>query len=106
MASVVYMRIFLPESSMEAALIAVSLKEETVNDCLLEKGCTNNRPPSRTTPSLHDSIALLRSRYVNFALIQTIAYYNSPILENGFQTLQGTGSKFVYTPQKVIQIDI
>ncbi|XP_023765843.1 uncharacterized protein LOC111914303 [Lactuca sativa] len=76
MASVVYMRIFLPESSMEAALIAVSLKEETVNDCLLEKGCTNNRPPSRTTPSLHDSIALLRSSWT-FSQAAIVAFFSS-----------------------------
>ncbi|KAL4575442.1 hypothetical protein LXL04_022285 [Taraxacum kok-saghyz] len=76
MVSVVYMRIFLPESSMEAAVIAVSMKEETVNDCLLEKGCANNRRPSRTTPSLHDSIALLRSRYVD------IVDYRVGILED------------------------
>ncbi|KAI3790523.1 hypothetical protein L2E82_03623 [Cichorium intybus] len=49
---------------MEAAVIAASSKQETVNDCLLEKGCTNNRRSSRITPSLHDSIVLLRSRYV------------------------------------------
>ncbi|KAI3768681.1 hypothetical protein L2E82_19511 [Cichorium intybus] len=62
MVSVVYMIIFLLESSMEAAVITASSKQETVNDCLLEKACTNNRRPSRTTPSLHDSIALLTSR--------------------------------------------
>lgn len=62
MVSVVYMRIFLPESGMEAAVMAVASKEETLNDCLLEKGCTEKRRPLRSTPSLHDSVALLRSR--------------------------------------------
>ncbi|KAI3696043.1 hypothetical protein L1987_79052 [Smallanthus sonchifolius] len=36
MVSIVYMRRSLPESSTEAAVIAASLKEETVNECLLK----------------------------------------------------------------------
>ncbi|PWA80917.1 Major facilitator superfamily [Artemisia annua] len=76
MVSVVYMRIFLPESSMEAAVIAVSLKEETVNESLLEKGCTNNLRPRRSTPSLHDSIALLRSSWT-FSQAAIVAFFSS-----------------------------
>ncbi|PWA39857.1 Major facilitator superfamily [Artemisia annua] len=76
MVSVVYMRIFLPESSMEAVVIAVSLKEETVNESLLEKGCTNNLRPRRSTPSLHDSIALLRSSWT-FSQAAIVAFFSS-----------------------------
>ncbi|KAI3816304.1 hypothetical protein L1987_15997 [Smallanthus sonchifolius] len=76
MVSVVYMRIFLPESSMEAAVIAASLKEETVNESLLEKGCTDNRRPIRTSPSLHDSISLLRSSWT-FSQAAIVAFFSS-----------------------------
>lgn len=63
MVSVIYMRILLPESNMEANVIAISSKEETNNECLLEKGRINSHRPLRTTLSLHDSISLLRNRY-------------------------------------------
>ncbi|KVI05190.1 Major facilitator superfamily [Cynara cardunculus var. scolymus] len=76
MVSVVYMRIFLPESSMESAVIAVSSKEQTVNESLLEKGCTDNRRPLRTTPSLHDSISLLRSSWT-FSQAAIVAFFGS-----------------------------
>ncbi|KAI3696041.1 hypothetical protein L1987_79050 [Smallanthus sonchifolius] len=76
MVSVVYMRIFLPESSMEAAVIAASLKQETVNECLLEKGCTDNRRPIRTSPSLHDSISFLRSSWT-FSQAAIVAFFSS-----------------------------
>ncbi|GJW92852.1 major facilitator superfamily domain protein [Tanacetum coccineum] len=45
MVSVVYMRMFLPESNMEANVIAISSKEETKNESLLEKGGINDRRP-------------------------------------------------------------
>ncbi|KAI7731037.1 hypothetical protein M8C21_008176 [Ambrosia artemisiifolia] len=76
MVSVVYMRIFLPESSMEAAVITASLKEDTMNECLLEKKCTDNRRPFRTSPSLKDSISLLRSSWT-FSQAAIVAFFSS-----------------------------
>ncbi|XP_071686968.1 uncharacterized protein [Rutidosis leptorrhynchoides] len=76
MVSVVYMRIFLPESSMEAAVISVSLKEESMNESLLEKGSKTNRQLLRSTPSLHDSIALLRSSWT-FSQAAIVAFFSS-----------------------------
>ncbi|KAJ0725369.1 putative major facilitator superfamily, MFS transporter superfamily [Helianthus annuus] len=79
MVSVVYMRIFLPESSMEAAVIAASLKDETINECLIEKTektCTDNRRPFRTGPSLKDSISLLRSSWT-FSQAAIVAFFSS-----------------------------
>lgn len=75
MVSVVYMRIFLPESNMYAAVIATSLKDETVNECLLENESTNNRQPFRTIPSLHDSFSLLRSRLYNLKFLYISKHY-------------------------------
>lgn len=67
MVSLVYMRIFLPESNMEAMMVdSSSTEEETTNKCLLEKGRIINQQPIRTSPSLYDSISLLKSRYVIF----------------------------------------
>ncbi|KVI07297.1 Major facilitator superfamily [Cynara cardunculus var. scolymus] len=77
MVSVVYMRIFLPESNMEAAVIAVSSKEEATDECLLEKGSINNRirRPLRTTPSLHDSISMLKSSWT-FSQAAIVAFFS------------------------------
>ncbi|GJS37573.1 major facilitator superfamily domain protein [Tanacetum coccineum] len=61
MVSVVYMRMFLPESNMEANVIAISSKEETKNECLLEKGRINDCRPLRKPLSLHDSVSLLKN---------------------------------------------
>ncbi|GKC13743.1 major facilitator superfamily domain protein [Tanacetum coccineum] len=61
MVSVVYMRMFLPESNMEANVIAISSKEETKNESLLEKGGINDRRPLRKPFSLHDSVSLLKN---------------------------------------------
>ncbi|XP_076885675.1 uncharacterized protein LOC143535262 [Bidens hawaiensis] len=75
MVSVVYMRIFLPESGMEAAVIAAAtVKEETVNECLLEKGCTVDRRSA--SPSLRDSISLLRSSWT-FSQAAIVAFFSS-----------------------------
>ncbi|KAI3757237.1 hypothetical protein L6452_04771 [Arctium lappa] len=75
MVSVVYMRIFLPESNMEAAVMAVSSKEEATNECLLEKASINNRRPLRTTPSLHDSISMLKSSWT-FSQAAIVAFFS------------------------------
>lgn len=75
MVSVVYMRIFLPESNMEANVIAISSKEETNNECLLEKGRINSRRPFRTTLSLHDSISLLRNS-TKFSQAAIVAFFS------------------------------
>ncbi|KAJ9546050.1 hypothetical protein OSB04_025757 [Centaurea solstitialis] len=78
MISVVYMRIFLPESNMEAAAIAAvccSKEETTTNECLLEKGSISNRRPLRTTPSLHDSISMLKSSWT-FSQAAIVAFFS------------------------------
>ncbi|KAK1419721.1 hypothetical protein QVD17_29004 [Tagetes erecta] len=76
MVSVVYMRIFLPESNLDAAVIAGSLKEETVSECLVEKGSTNNHRPFRRTLSFHDSVSLLRSSWT-FSQAAIVAFFSS-----------------------------
>ncbi|PWA55221.1 Major facilitator superfamily [Artemisia annua] len=75
MVSVVYMRIFLPESNMEANVIAISSKEETKDECLLEKGRINSHRPFRTTLSLHDSISLLRNS-TKFSQAAIVAFFS------------------------------
>ncbi|KAI3783620.1 hypothetical protein L1987_42704 [Smallanthus sonchifolius] len=75
MASVVYMRIFLPESNMTAAVIAGSSEKDTANESLLGKGNINNRRPKRTVPSLHDSFSLLKSSWT-FSQAAIVAFFN------------------------------
>ncbi|KAL8233281.1 hypothetical protein R6Q57_003059 [Mikania cordata] len=74
MVSVVYMRIFLPESNMTTAVIAATSEKETTNECLLKKGNINNRRASRTVPSLHDSFSLKSSWTFSQAAI--VAFFN------------------------------
>nr|XP_043617749.1 hippocampus abundant transcript-like protein 1 [Erigeron canadensis] len=76
MISLLYMRILLPESNMEAMMIDVSSKETATNECLLEKGVVNNRRPLRTTPSLHDSISLLKSSWT-FSQAAIVAFFST-----------------------------
>ncbi|XP_071713396.1 uncharacterized protein [Rutidosis leptorrhynchoides] len=75
MVSVVYMRIFLPESNMEAMVIDVSGKERTTYECLLEKKSVNNRRPLRTTISLQDSISLLKTSWI-FTQAAVVAFFS------------------------------
>ncbi|KAM0041500.1 putative major facilitator superfamily, MFS transporter superfamily [Helianthus debilis subsp. tardiflorus] len=70
MVSVVYMRIFLPESNMTAAVIAVASEKETTDECLLD-----NRRVSRTVPSLRDSFSLLKSSWT-FSQAAIVAFFN------------------------------
>ncbi|KAI3706083.1 hypothetical protein L1987_76338 [Smallanthus sonchifolius] len=75
MASVVYMRIFLPESNMTAAVIAGSSEKDTANESLLGKGNINNRLPKRTVLSFHDSFSLLKSSWT-FSQAAILAFFN------------------------------
>ncbi|KAF5805903.1 putative major facilitator superfamily, MFS transporter superfamily [Helianthus annuus] len=70
MVSVVYMRIFLPESNMTAAVIAVAPEKETTDECLLD-----NRRVSRAVPSLRDSFSLLKSSWT-FSQAAIVAFFN------------------------------
>ncbi|MFS7937562.1 putative major facilitator superfamily, MFS transporter superfamily [Helianthus anomalus] len=70
MVSVVYMRIFLPESNMTAAVIAVASEKETTDECLLD-----NRRVSRAVPSLRDSFSLLKSSWT-FSQAAIVAFFN------------------------------
>ncbi|KAJ0922756.1 putative major facilitator superfamily, MFS transporter superfamily [Helianthus annuus] len=70
MVSVVYMRIFLPESNMTAAVIAVASEKETTGECLLD-----NRRVSRAVPSLHDSFSLLKSSWT-FSQAAIVAFFS------------------------------
>ncbi|KAL8253435.1 hypothetical protein R6Q59_037128 [Mikania micrantha] len=77
MVSVVYMRIFLPESNMTTAVIAATSENETTNECLLKKGNMNinNRRASRTVPSLHVLFSLLKSSWT-FSQTAIVAFFN------------------------------
>ncbi|KAJ0789201.1 putative major facilitator superfamily, MFS transporter superfamily [Helianthus annuus] len=70
MVSVVYMRIFLPESNMTAAVIAVASEKETTGECLLD-----NRRVSRAVPSLRDSFSLLKSSWT-FSQAAIVAFFS------------------------------
>ncbi|KAJ0577034.1 putative major facilitator superfamily, MFS transporter superfamily [Helianthus annuus] len=70
MVSVVYMRIFLPESNMTAAVIAVASEKETTAECLLD-----NRRVSRAVPSLRDSFSLLKSSWT-FSQAAIVAFFS------------------------------
>ncbi|KAI3807675.1 hypothetical protein L1987_23608 [Smallanthus sonchifolius] len=74
--SVVYMRIFLPESDMEATVIAVTSREESANECLLEKRNIDDQRPLCTIPILHDSISLLKSSWT-FSQAAIVAFFNT-----------------------------
>ncbi|XP_071713393.1 uncharacterized protein [Rutidosis leptorrhynchoides] len=76
MISLLYMRIFLPESNMEKVVTCVSLEEQTTNECLLEKGNINQPRPLRTIPSLRDSISLLKSSWT-FLQAAVVAFFST-----------------------------
>ncbi|KAI7733223.1 hypothetical protein M8C21_006187 [Ambrosia artemisiifolia] len=69
MVSVLYMRIFLPESNK----IAVTSEKEATDECLIEKENVNNRP--RRIPSLRDSFSLLKSSST-FSQAAIVAFFN------------------------------
>ncbi|XP_076907901.1 uncharacterized protein LOC143564538 [Bidens hawaiensis] len=75
MFSVIYMRVFLPESSMTPPAINVTPENETTDECLLEKENINKRSPLRTIPSLHDSFSLLKSSWT-FSQAAIVAFFN------------------------------
>ncbi|KAK1431354.1 hypothetical protein QVD17_07811 [Tagetes erecta] len=72
MVSVVYMRVFLPESNMNAPVIDITSEKVTTNECLIEKRNVNNR---RTVPCLRDSFSLLKSSWT-FSQAAIVAFFN------------------------------
>ncbi|XP_071710090.1 uncharacterized protein [Rutidosis leptorrhynchoides] len=75
MVSLVYMRIFLPESNMEVVVNDVISKEGKTTECLLDNESVNNRRPLRTITSLHDSVSLLKSSWT-FTQAAVVAFFN------------------------------
>lgn len=67
--SLVYMRVFLPESMMKNSVCA----KNTENTRLLEKAPTKKWQLFKNLPSVDDTICLLRTRYLYLLVLKIVS---------------------------------